>query len=80
MTNKDVICPYCKQDRVWRVALTSSSTNRYPHAFCYECDTFWENGDVIDDQTGKTFKFYLEERGQKLNYGLIVKGPPVEPS
>ena len=80
MTKSDVICPYCEQDRVWRVALTARTTGQYPHAFCYECDTFWENGDIIDDQTGKTLKFYLEERGQKLDYGLIKKGSAAEPT
>ena len=80
MTKSDVICPYCEQDRVWRVALTPYATDQYPHAFCYECDTYCDNGDVIDNQSGKTLKFYLEQRGQKFDYGLIKKGPAAEPS
>lgn len=60
------------------MALARVPVSEYPHAFCYECDTFWENGDVIDDQTGKTLKFYFEERGQKLDYELLKQGPAAE--
>ena len=80
MTSTDVICPYCEQDRVWRVALGDDEPNGFPHAFCYECDTFWENGEVINDRSGMTFKFYLEERGKKLDYDLIKQGPQATPS
>lgn len=72
----DVICPYCEQDRVWRVALADEASKDFSHAFCYECDTFWENGEVVDDVTGRSFKLFLQERGEKLDYGLIVRGNP----
>jgi hypothetical protein len=72
----DIICPFCHEDRVWRVALTDEDEDGYPHAFCFECDTFWENGEAINDKTGRTFKFYMQERGRTMDYGLIQQGPP----
>ena len=76
MMNTDVICPYCEQDRVWRVAISETKLGVFPHSFCYECDTFWEDGEIINDQTGVTFKYYLQERGRKLDYKILRRGPP----
>lgn len=70
----DIICPYCHEDRVWRVALADEPGDGFPHAFCFECDTFWEDGDVIDNVTGRTFKFYMHERGKVMDYSLIKQG------
>lgn len=72
----DIICPFCGQDRVWRVALGDDPEGSFPHAFCFECDTFWEDGDFINDKTGKTFKFFMRDRGQETDYSLIRKGKP----
>lgn len=72
----DIICPFCQEDRVWRIALSDEHGEDFPHAFCFECDTFWENGDIIDDKTGRTFKLYMQDRGRAVNYGLIKKGKP----
>lgn len=74
----DIICPFCQEDRVWRVALADGTGEGFPHAFCFECDTFWENGDLIDDKSGRTFKLYMQERGRVMNYDLLKQGPPAE--
>lgn len=71
----DVICPYCQEDRVWRVALADEVEEGFPHAFCYECDTFWENGDIINDTSGSNLDLYMKARGRRVYYGLIKQGP-----
>ncbi|MDG6095789.1 hypothetical protein LOC54_12010 [Acetobacter sp. AN02] len=71
---REVICPYCQQDRVWRIRLQGESEEGYPHAFCFECDTLWENGDIINDLTGINYEDYMESKGGKADWKLIQKG------
>lgn len=72
-----VICPYCGQDYVWSIAISSEQADEFPHGFCFECDTFWDDTDQINDKIGMNFESYMTQKGEKPDWSKIQKGGEV---
>jgi len=70
-----IICPYCEQDGVWQVRIDSLGEGAY--CMCFECDTLWQPGEVVEYGTGLNFESFMEVRGQKADWTTIKKVGPL---
>lgn len=72
----EIFCPYCDQDVVWRIAFSGERKGVFTHAFCFECDTIWEDGKKIDNLAGLNYETYMENSGKKADWTIIQRGYP----
>ena len=66
-----MICPYCEQDFIWRVRLSSVPHIRF--ALCPECDSVWQDNEVISDQGGTNFEQYMSDIRRPLDWKDVEK-------
>ena len=65
------ICPYCYQDAVWNVRLSSDPSVTF--RMCFECDSIWRPNERISDEEGANFEQYMQELGQKVDWNNLEK-------
>lgn len=65
------ICPYCSQDVIWNVQL--SSDPRIAFKMCFECDSVWRPGELTSDAEGTNFESYMREIGREPAWDDVEK-------
>lgn len=63
-------CPYCEQFTLWEVVLPNMNTYSY---ICYECETYWERDDQIDNKHGSPFENVVLLSGDPADWATIKK-------
>lgn len=66
-----MICPYCKEGKVWRVHIKYSRI--FECLMCLECDTVWTVAETVKDSLGQGFKIFMQKNGLLADWSLIEK-------
>jgi uncharacterized C2H2 Zn-finger protein len=66
-----LICPYCEQDKVWKVSIDNFNDETF--FMCFECDTIWKENEKVEYGTGENFETFITQRGSKPDWSKIKK-------
>jgi hypothetical protein len=65
-----LICPYCRQDYIWKVHLNSLDMDAL---MCLECGTVWNLQEAVVDGNGLNFDDFMAKQGQKNDWKTVIK-------
>lgn len=66
-----ILCPYCQEDGVWRVALRSDSSIKF--RMCFECDSVWTDEQELSDKAGSRFDLHMQKLNRPVDWKDIEK-------